>query len=296
MTGFHRVAGRVPFEDGTAVTGSTLLQLGQPIQFPSVTLRWGGEWWSDGGQLFCTPLLQLFFRDLKDQTVYRLPTVYRMSLSLTSSTRSEIAASRLRQEILDGGISSGHLLAESAVAQRLGVSRVPVREALFTLEREGLVEFSTTGRAYVKELAPHDFEELYVLRLALEPVAARLAAPALRKDASALEKNIKATSGASSLIKVTHLDLDFHEIILEACGNARLLKLWKSLRGELELWLGRLHRSKQIQTRGTREETVATHRDLLECFRTQSPAVCERKMREHILGWREWLPPMEVQA
>ena len=188
------------------------------------------------------------------------------------------------------------MLAESTVAQDLGVSRVPVREALFTLEREGLVEFSATGRAFVKELKPHDFEELYVLRLALELVAARLAAPTLREDASALERNIKATSGASSLIEVTHLDLDFHEIILEACDNARLLKLWKSLRSELELWLGRLHRSKQVQTRGTREETVAGHRDVLECFRTQSPAVCERKMREHILSWREWLPTIEVQG
>ncbi len=216
-----------------------------------------------------------------------------MSTLPAPPSRSDSAALRLREEILSGTTEPGSLLAESAVAQRLGVSRVPVREALFALERDGLVEFSETGRALVKDLSPHDFEELYVLRLALEPVAARLAAPALREDAAALEKNIVATSKASSLIKVTHLDLDFHEIILEACDNARLLKLWKSLRSELELWLGRLHRSKQIQTRGTREETVATHRDLLECFRTQSPAVCERKMREHILGWREWLPVLE---
>ena len=55
------------------------------------------------------------------------------------STRSDLAASHLRQEILDGVIPPGDLLAESAVALRLGVSRVPVREALFTLEREGLV-------------------------------------------------------------------------------------------------------------------------------------------------------------
>ena len=189
-------------------------------------------------------------------------------------SRSDSAALRLREEILSGTAEAGSLLAESAVAQRLGVSRVPVREALFALEREGLIEFSDTGRAYVKELSPHDFEELYVLRLALEPVAARLAAPSLRVDASAMEQNIEATSEASSLIKVTHLDLDFHEIILAACGNARLLKLWHTLRSELELWLGRLHRSKQIQTCGTREETVSSHRDLLNCFRTESPAVC----------------------
>jgi DNA-binding GntR family transcriptional regulator len=213
-----------------------------------------------------------------------------------SSSRSEYAINLLRRRIIDGQSEPGSLLAEVAVARELGVSRVPVREALFALERDGLVEFSETGRAYVKELSPHDFEELYVLRLALEPAAARLAAPALREDLSALEKNIVTTSKASSLIKVTHLDLDFHELILEASGNARLLKLWRSLRGELELWLGRLHRSKQIQTRGTREETVSSHRDLLECFRSESPAVCERKRREHILSWREWLPTMEVKG
>lgn len=219
-----------------------------------------------------------------------------MKYSATPRTRSDQAFSFLRTRILEGSLEPGALLAEAAVAQGLGLSRVPVREALFGLEREGLVEFSVTGRAYVKELSPRDFEELYVLRLTLEPVAARLATLALRKDASALEKNIEATRKETSLIKVTHLDLDFHEIILQAAGNVRLLKLWQSLRNELELWLGQLHRSKQMLTRGTREETVSGHRVLLECFRTQSPSVCERKMREHVLGWREWLPVKHAEA
>lgn len=208
----------------------------------------------------------------------------------SSQQRSDHASEVLRSRIIDGVIEPGALLAESAAARELGVSRVPVREALFALEREGLVEFSATGRAYVKDLAPHDFEELYVLRLALEPVAARLAAPALRNDASRLEENIKATGKATTLLQVTHLDLDFHEIILEASGNARLLKLWHSMRSELELWLGRLHRSKQLQTRGTRAETVTSHEGLVETFKTKSPAECERLMRQHILSWREWLP------
>lgn len=181
-------------------------------------------------------------------------------------------------------------MAESAVARRLGVSRVPVREALFALEREGLVEFSPTGRAFVKELTPQDFEELYVLRLALEPLASRLAAPALKADISKLEQNLAATRRARSVQEVTLLDLEFHQLILEASGNARLLKLWRSLRGELELWLGRLHRSHQLQTKETLRETVEAHQSIIENFKTQAPAVCERLMREHILGWREWLP------
>lgn len=209
------------------------------------------------------------------------------------ASRSDSTASFLRHEIVSGTAAAGDLLAESAVAQRLGVSRVPVREALFALEREGLVEFSPTGRAFVKTLAPEDFEELYLLRLALEPLAARLAAPHLKADVSSLEKNLTATRRARSVQDVTRLDLEFHELILAASGNARLLKLWQSLRGELELWLGRLHRRHQRQTRETLNQTVESHRGIIECFQSQTPAACERLLREHILGWREWLPVIE---
>lgn len=213
-----------------------------------------------------------------------------MNLAPNPAFRSDSAASLLRTEILNGTSAPGALLAESAVAKRLGVSRVPVREALFALEREGLVEFSSTGRAFVKALTPQDFEELYVLRLALEPLASRLAAQALKADISKLEKNLTTTRRARSVQEVTLLDLEFHQIILEASGNARLLKLWCSLRGELELWLGRLHRSHQLQTKETLKETVDAHQSIVESFRSQNPATCERLMREHILGWREWLP------
>ncbi len=213
-----------------------------------------------------------------------------MKLVPNPAFRSDSAATLLRTEILNGSSAPGALLAESAVAKRLGVSRVPVREALFALEREGLVEFSATGRAFVKALTPKDFEELYVLRLALEPLASRLAVPALKMDISPLEKNVAATRRARSVQEVTLLDLEFHQLILSASGNARLMKLWCSLRGELELWLGRLHRSHQLQTRDTLQETVDAHGAIVESFKTQTPAACERLMREHILGWREWLP------
>ncbi len=213
-----------------------------------------------------------------------------MRTSTSSAFRSDSATLRLRKDILSGAELPGNLLAESAVARRLGVSRVPVREALFELEREGLVEFSDTGRAFVKELTPQDFEELFVLRLTLEPVAARLAAPKLKESLSKLEKNLAATQRAKSVQEVTRLDLEFHEIILTASGNARLLKLWRSMRGELELWLGRLHRSHQLQTRETLLQTTEAHQDIIEGFKSQTPATCERLLREHILGWREWLP------
>lgn len=211
-------------------------------------------------------------------------------------TRYEYAVQQLRREIVNGTLPPGTLLAELPMARRLGVSRVPVREALCTLEREGLVEFSSTGRAYVKSLTAADFEELYNLRLALEPLAARWAAPRLKRDASALEANVAATRAAQSLQEVTRLDLDFHQLILEACGSQRLVKLWLSLRGELELWLGRLHRAKEGQTQRTREETAAAHLEIIACFRERPAVDCERLSRRHIQGWREWLPLPEAEG
>ena len=97
------------------------------------------------------PLFGAFFHYLSID----LLSVYRFHLTkqytvmnsspLASSSRTDSASEMLRREILDGHAAAGELLAESAVARRLGVSRVPVREALFTLERDGLVEFSGTG-------------------------------------------------------------------------------------------------------------------------------------------------------
>jgi DNA-binding GntR family transcriptional regulator len=212
------------------------------------------------------------------------------ALPAPTTPRSDHTAALLRSRIIDGEFEPGRLLAESAMARELGVSRVPVREALFALERDGLVSFSETGRAYVTALSPQDFDELYTLRLALEPLATRLASPSLTSDARLLENNIKDTKRAKTMLDVTRLDLEFHEIILEASGNGRLLKLWRSMRGELELWLSRLHRRHQVQNLDTRAETMHSHQTIVDCFKQQTPAACEALMRKHITGWREWLP------
>lgn len=215
---------------------------------------------------------------------------------LNSSTLAATAKDRLRQEIFDGQLPSGTHLAEAAEAKRLGVSRVPVREAFAALERDGLLVFTETGRTVVKKLTPQDFEELFALRLLLEPAAARTAFPLSQEVQQQLEENISATRKAKSLDEVTRLDLEFHQLIVVAAGNARLLKLWRSLCSELELWLGYLHRQHRDQDLNTRGGTADAHEELLQCFQTRSAAACYRLMREHILGWREWLPMMEVES
>jgi len=219
-----------------------------------------------------------------------------MQTSVLQQSRSDDTVRKLRKDITQGTLEAGTLLAEAAVARQLGVSRVPVREALFTLEREGLVEFSPTGRAYVKALVPHDFEELFLLRLSLEPPAARLAAPILRANSHQLAMNIDATSRAKTLLDVTHLDLDFHQLIMEASGQTRMVKIWRSLRSEMELWLARMHSALQARTKATRQMTVDAHSKTLACIQTESPAAVERMCKQHIQGWRDWLPAAEING
>jgi len=186
------------------------------------------------------------------------------------------------------------LLAEIAEARRLGVSRVPVREAFATLEREGLLEFTPTGRAVVKQLTVRNFEELFAMRLILEPAAVRAAHPLASQRVDELRKIIDVTRKSRSLGEITRLDLDFHESLVAACGNSRLLGAWRSLRGELELWLGDLHRRHRVQDLNTLKDTTDSHEQILNTFRNQSAVACERILRKHIQGWREWLPMDEV--
>jgi len=172
---------------------------------------------------------------------------------------------------------------------------VPVREAFAALERDGLLEFTDTGRTVVKTLTPQDFGELFAMRLLLESAAARMAFPLNPKQQQLLEENISATQNAKTLDEVTRLDLEFHELIVAASGNSRLLKLWLSLRTELELWLGYLHQQHRDRDLDTGVDTAVSHEEILRCLQTRSAAACEKRMRKHILAWRDWLPLMGVE-
>src|ERR1700727_2221035 len=98
---------------------------------------------------------------------------------------------RWREEIPSGALPPGAALAESPTAERLGVSRVPVREALLVLDQEGLITFGPRGRARVRTLSPGDHVEIYHARLPLEKAAARLAAERrTEEDLAAMRANI----------------------------------------------------------------------------------------------------------
>ena len=166
-------------------------------------------------------------------------------------------ADRLREEIITGRLAAGSVLAEIPTAERLGVSRVPVREATLVLERDGLLVFDERGRCRVRSLDDRDFEEIYEIRLLLECEVFRLAA-IRRTDAqiALLERNISQMERAKSIAKVSLLDIGFHELMLQAADNSRLTRLWEIMRGQIQLFTASLQRQANDLTANVRETRV----------------------------------------
>jgi len=106
-----------------------------------------------------------------------------MTVSLkTGLNTATLVADDLRSLIIKGQIRGRHPLRQEELAEQYGVSKIPVREALFQLQSEGLVDFTPGRGATVSELTPEGANEIYIMRIALEPVALRLALPHLQES------------------------------------------------------------------------------------------------------------------
>lgn len=153
-------------------------------------------------------------------------------------TRPDTEAHRiyaiLKREILANVLPQGHPLGEVDLAERLGASRTPLREALLRLEADGLVRIEPRRGAFVQQLGVADFLEINELRSVLEPYAARLAAirinqaeiQTLRARLAAIDPDHPSETDYRSL---EELDTDLHLAIAAGCGNRRLGKLIRGL-------------------------------------------------------------------
>jgi DNA-binding GntR family transcriptional regulator len=140
----------------------------------------------------------------------------------------------LREQLLDGEISPRQHLIEAKIAKELGTSRTPVREALHSLEFEGLIESIPRVGYVVKPISEQEVEEICEMRMAIEGVAARWAIEkAYKKLVEELEKNISIVEEKVSKGDVrafVDMDARFHEIISKFSGSKRLLELAQTLR------------------------------------------------------------------
>lgn len=150
----------------------------------------------------------------------------------TRPLRQQIADS-LQRAILDGELAPGAAIVESELAQRLGVSRAPVREALQILSRANLVETIPYRGTIVRRLTPSDVNEIYSLRTALESFALQRA---MERDLAGVSEtlrrscdNMQALAAAGDWSALADEDARFHELLVEAAEHGLLMQAWRDL-------------------------------------------------------------------
>jgi DNA-binding GntR family transcriptional regulator len=167
-----------------------------------------------------------------------------VSLVLTPASPtllSETVADRLRDTIFKGHFAPGERLREEQLAEALDVSRGPIRDALLQLEREGLVVRRRNRGAMVARLSLADLEEVYSLRLAIEPfVCAWAARNADEQDYAEMQAAIDSYSTLDSSVtahEAADADLRFHDVLYRAARHKRVLRLWGDLRPQVYIFL-----------------------------------------------------------
>ena len=212
-----------------------------------------------------------------------------MPKAVKVDTLTEQIADLLRAEVLSGTLRAKQRLGQGEIAERFRVSRVPVRDALRTyearidalriLEKEGLVDYHPRQGASVTDLSPHDLGELYEMRLALEPLNARLAAPHLTEaDSDEMGRHLY-RMGESEDDPAAWLEAhaDFHRVINRRSGRKRINALLEDLRRHTERYV-RLY---QIVELGF-HKLLAEHQRIHRTVAARDPERLEATVKEHL--------------
>ena len=205
---------------------------------------------------------------------------------------SEQVLVELRRRIVQGECPAGVAISEAQYAQSLGVSRVPVREAIMQIERDGLLFSDARGRSVVRTFTEEDHRQLWTVRMELEGLAVRLAAEARTAvDLENFYTNVAAFGEASTPEELAFLDVEFHQMLCAASGHQWLLAVWKNLRWPFETILVNGFR-KYVNATSLAESksSAADHGRIVDALAHRNGAEAETLLRQHILRWCEWTP------
>jgi len=193
----------------------------------------------------------------------------------------EIVYEALRDAIINQVLKPGERLMETELADEMGVSRTPVREAIRKLELEGYVVMIPRKGAYVAGLSIKDINEVFEIRGALEALAAGLAAQrATQEEIEEMQRNVYMEAAhweTSDLIKTIELDTKFHELIYTASRNNRLLNMIKDLRDQVQRF-----RTTTLAVPGRMKFALDEHRRIVEAIAERDVAAAQKAASAHI--------------
>lgn len=190
-------------------------------------------------------------------------------------------ANLLERAILEGRYRPGQRLREVELAERLGVSRTPLREAFYTLETRGLLQIQPRRGAFVKSVTVEEMEELLTVRVSLDGLAARLAVE--KAEASDIEELKKVhesqrTAFRNSDDSAFHaLGQEFHNLIYAASGNPKLISIYRSLRIDAALYP-----VTDLLLPGEPEKSIRDHSELLAAIDARDADRAQVHAERHI--------------
>lgn len=198
---------------------------------------------------------------------------------------SDRAADVLRDRILHGALAPGERLGEVELAEKLGVSRTPVREALRRLSAEGLVDITTNKGARVVEHPRQDLDNIFLIRAHVEGLAARTAAQrASAVDIERLEliaTTLRTCAEAGELAEVYRLNLEYHSTLNGLAASAVVSGTVATL-----IHASIQHRTLHAFDEAAMRRSVNHHLEIVAALRARDPDWAEAVMRAHLLSAR----------
>ncbi|MBO8126782.1 MAG: GntR family transcriptional regulator [Firmicutes bacterium] len=193
----------------------------------------------------------------------------------------ELVFEALREAIMSGQLKPGERLMEVQLAEELGVSRTPVREAIRKLELEGLVLMIPRRGAYVSEISMKDIADVFEIRAALEGLAAELAAQRCTpEEVEELERSlvkISACAEKGDIQSCIELDTIFHEQLMAASHNERLVQMVSSLREQVQRF-----RQTSLAHPGRMKIALEEHKKIVEAIAQGNAELAKQLAHEHI--------------
>src|SRR6187431_480717 len=201
---------------------------------------------------------------------------------LQSSSLTSVVQQEIERRILQGELAPGAKLNEAALAEALGVSRGPVREAFRMLEEAGLVRQEKNRGVFVRSIPLDEAMEIFDLRAMMdEAVGRRLAASIepeqlrrVRAMVEAMEKAVKAGDADSYHL----LNLEFHDKLVEFAGNRKLTALYRRVINELSLF-----RRMNLVDAKLLPISAGEHRAIVKAIASGDPDAAGRAMRQHVM-------------
>lgn len=193
----------------------------------------------------------------------------------------DVVFNTLRQAILKGELAPGERLMEIQLAEKLGVSRTPIREAIRKLELEGLVLMIPRKGAEVAKISEKSLKDVLEVRRSLEELAIELACQRMTdSDLADMEKaqhNFQEAVKKGNAMEIAETDEAYHDVIYNCTRNMRLVQILNNLREQMYRY-----RLEYIKDEDKRQILLIEHEKILRALRGRHLAEARAAVREHI--------------